>query len=100
MKVTVVRYKTKTGSADENERLIKAVFGELEGKSPAGLCYVVVRLEDGTFIHLSTVEEGAAANPLIDLDAFRAFRSAVGERCVEQPQSAAAKVVGNYKVFS
>ncbi|MBO0759359.1 MAG: hypothetical protein J2P54_26255 [Bradyrhizobiaceae bacterium] len=99
MKVmTVVRYKTKDGSGDENERLIKRVFRDLEQKSPEGLRYVVLRLEDGTFVHLALVE--AAANPLRELQAFRAFQAGITERCVEQPQSAGATVVGSYRIFT
>jgi hypothetical protein len=51
MKHTVVRYKTKPDTAQENEHLIKAVFEELRAKSPSDIRYLALRLNDGTFIH-------------------------------------------------
>jgi hypothetical protein len=58
MKLTVTRYQTKPQAAQENERLIKQVFQELQAGSPAGVRYIALRLDDNTFIHFSTVEEG------------------------------------------
>jgi hypothetical protein len=100
MKVTVVRYKAKDGSGDENARLIKNVFGELERKSPAGFHYVALRLEDGTFIHFAVTDDAAAPNPLRDVDAFRVFQTGIAERCAEPPQACGAVVVGSYKFFA
>jgi hypothetical protein len=100
MKVTVVRYKTKSGSSEENARLIKNVFGELERKSPAGFHYVALRLEDGTFIHFAVSDDPAAPNPLREVDAFRLFQTAIAERCTEPPQASGAIVVGSYKFFA
>jgi sulfite reductase alpha subunit-like flavoprotein len=98
MKATVVRYKTKDGTREENERLIKDVFRELEAKSPDGLRYIVLKLGDGSFLHFVMVETSAAANPLRQLEAFRAFQSGVAERCADPPQSADATIVGNYRM--
>jgi hypothetical protein len=44
---TVVRYTTRAESADENEKLIKAVFAQLAEQLPKGLRYVAIRLDDG-----------------------------------------------------
>lgn len=96
MKVRVVRYQAKDGSGDENEGLIKAVFHELEAKAPSGLRYVVLRLGDGTFVHFAIVDESAKANPLLELDAFRAFQKGIGERCKSPPEAQDAVIVGNY----
>jgi hypothetical protein len=100
MRVTVVRYKTKDGSGDENARLIQSVFGELERKSPAGFHYVTLRLEDQTFVHFAVVDDPAMQNPLREVDAFRAFQAGIAERCIEPPQAAAATVVGSYGFFA
>ncbi|HEX3502333.1 MAG TPA: hypothetical protein VHU22_02950 [Xanthobacteraceae bacterium] len=100
MKVVVVRYQARDGSGDENERLIKSVFAELEQKSPDGLRYVALRLEDGTFVHVAAVEDPAAENPLRQIEAFRLFQTGIGERCVEPPRAAAAKIVGHYRIFA
>ena len=94
MKWTLVRYRTKPGQADENQRLSAAVFGELKQKAPPGLCYAVFRLPDDTFVHLATLEDGAA--PLSSLETFRAFSSGVRDRCAEPPLAAEPILVGNY----
>jgi hypothetical protein len=96
MKRTVVRYKTKPEQSQENERLIRQVFQELEAKSPDGVRYLALRLEDGSFVHFSAVEDGAP--PIPSLDAFRAFQGGIKERCLEPPQSINATIVGNYRM--
>lgn len=98
MKWTLVRYRTKPDQADENQRLSAAVFGELQNNAPAGLRYAVFRLPDDTFIHLATLEDGAA--PLSALEAFRAFSSGVRDRCEEPPLVAQPVLVGNYGMLT
>ena len=97
MKRTLIRYKTRPETTEQNQHLIEAVFTELQAKSPAGLRYMTLRLADGSFVHL--VESGDGDNPLPAMDAFRAFQSGVRERCVEPPQFSEATVVGNYRML-
>jgi radical SAM superfamily enzyme with C-terminal helix-hairpin-helix motif len=97
MKLTVVRYKTKPDAAQENERLIKQVFQELQAKSPAGVRYIALRLDDETFIHFSTTEDGDS--PIPKLEAFGSFQSAIRERCIEPPRSSAVTIVGSYRML-
>jgi radical SAM superfamily enzyme with C-terminal helix-hairpin-helix motif len=99
MKCTIVRYKTKPETAQENERLIQQVFQELQAKSPQGVRYLALKLGDGTFIHFSTVEAEDEASPIPQLEAFRSFQSGIKERCVEPPQSSAVTIVGNYRIL-
>jgi radical SAM superfamily enzyme with C-terminal helix-hairpin-helix motif len=99
MKCTIVRYKTKPETAQENERLIQQVFQELQAKSPQGVRYLALKLGDGTFIHFSTVEAEDEASPIPQLDAFRSFQSGIKERCVEPPQLSAVTIVGNYRML-
>jgi hypothetical protein len=94
MKWTVVRYKAKPDRADENQRLSEAVFRELAERSPTGLAYTVLRLADGTFIHVAAVADGA--QPISAFSAFQAFRSDVAGRCVEPPVAAEATLVGSF----
>jgi len=94
MKWTVVRYRAKIEEADHNQRLSEAVFGELQERKPAGLSYMVLRLADGTFVHIASVADGAG--PLSGLETFRAFRNGVEDRCTEAPQVAEATLVGSY----
>ena len=43
----VIRHVTRPECADENERLIGAVFADLDALKPEGLQYTSFRLEDG-----------------------------------------------------
>jgi hypothetical protein len=100
MKLTVVRYKTKPETADENERLIQAVFQELRTKSQDDVRYLALRLGDGTFVHFSIAETEDGASPIPRLEAFRPFQAGIKERCVEPPQQTEAAVVGNYRMVA
>lgn len=96
MKLTVVRYKTKPETADENERLIQAVFQELHTKSRDDVRYLALRLGDGTFVHFSIAEAEDGASPIPQLEAFRSFQAGIKERCIEPPQQNSATIVGSY----
>jgi len=98
VKRTLVRYKTKPEKAQENERLIEQVFQELRAKSPEGVRYLALKLDDGSFVHFVETDDGA--NPIPALEAFRSFQSGIKERCVEPPQAGDATVVGNYRMLS
>jgi hypothetical protein len=98
MKRTLVRYKIKPEQVQENARLIKLVFQELKAKSPDGARYVVLQLDDGTFVHFATVESTDGAHPITSLEAFRAFQSGIKERCMDLPQSGDATILGNYRM--
>jgi hypothetical protein len=98
MKRTLVRYKIKPEQVQENARLIKLVFQELKAKSPDGARYVVLQLDDGTFVHFATVESTDGAHPITSLEAFRAFQSGIKERCMDLPQSGDATILSNYRM--
>jgi hypothetical protein len=71
MKTILVRYKVKKAHLDDNVRLIRAVFAELERQKPAGVRYASFRLEDGvSFMHVATV---SGPNPLTALAVFKEF---------------------------
>jgi hypothetical protein len=90
----VVRYTTHRDRADENERLIRAVFAEMAERMPAGFRYTAARLEDGvTFVHVATVE---GENPLASSAAFAAFVSGISDRCTEPPVSSDGTAIGAY----
>jgi len=98
MKLTVVRYRTKPEMAEENARLIQAVFQELHAKSPDDVRYLSLRLSDDTFVHFSIAETQDGASPIPRLDAFRAFQSAIKERCVDPPRQTEATIIGSYRM--
>ncbi len=100
MKRTVIRYRAKLDRADENEQAIRKVFEELQAKAPAGVHYLVLRLDDGTFVHFVTQDDGSARNPIPDLEAFKAFQAGVRDRWQEPAQSSGAVVIGNYRVLA
>jgi hypothetical protein len=97
---SLIRYKTKPESADENQRLVEKVYGELTAKDPGGVHYVTVRLEDGvTFIHLFTTDSDDAANTMSGIAAFAEFQRELPQRCAEPPVAQPVTVVGSYRVF-
>lgn len=99
MKTTVVQYRVKSERADENQRLIKAVFAELEEDEPEGFTYKVFRLDDGvSFVHV-VIEHDGVDHPgsLQDVPAFQAFVANIAERCDTPPEARGATVVGGFR---
>jgi hypothetical protein len=95
----VVRYQAKPERADENQKLIEAVFVDLEARQPEGFTYKVFRLADGvSFVHV-VVEHDDVDRPdsLQDVPAFQAFVADIGDRCEVPPVAAGATVVGGYR---
>lgn len=92
----VVRYRPKPDRADENQRLVEAVFAELAANDPGGLRYATLRLADGTFVHIADVR--GDTNPLADSAAFAEFQLEIADRCDEGdgPNPQEAIVVGSY----
>lgn len=98
MKRTLIRYKTRPETADENAELVAAVFAELKASQPDGVRYVTLRLEDDTFIHLvESEDDGSSSIP--KLAAFQAFQRGIRDRCVEPPMPRGATIVGNYRML-
>jgi hypothetical protein len=98
MSVTkVVRYTTKPECADENERLIRQVFAELNAKDPGQFAYAAFRLDDGvSFMHVAVLE--GDRNPLHDSPAFAEFQAGIAGRCVTGPAGTDAQIVGSYRM--
>ena len=95
MRRTVVRYKTRPEAADENARLVAAVYAALTEADPGDFRYVTYRLADGvTFVHVA--HQDGETNPLAAIPEFAEFQRDLAARCVEQPDPAAATVVGSY----
>ena len=96
MGTVVVRYQVKPDRADENQRLVEAVFAELAAKQPDGLRYSTFRLADDTFVHIAT--STGDSNPLNDTAAFAEFVSAIGDRCTpgNEPNPQPATRIGAY----
>ena len=99
MKRTFIRYDTKPGRAEENQRLIEGVFQELHAKAPSGVRYMALRLDTGTFVHFVEVDDADGSNPLPELDAFRLFQNGIRDRQVEPAQLSSAAIIGNYRML-
>ncbi len=92
----IIRYTTKPECADENERLIRAVFAELARDNPAGLSYNAFRLADKvSFVHVATLD--GDDNPLTRSAAFAEFQRGIKDRCAEGPAAADAEITGSYR---
>lgn len=94
----MVRYTVKPEWAAENERLIRAVYDELARTAPATLRYATFRLEDGvSFVHLAAIDTEDGSSPLQDVQAFREFKTGLGERCAEAPVRVELHAIGSYR---
>ncbi len=95
----VVRYRTKPERADENQKLVEAVFAALEQRQPDGLHYATFRLDDGvTFVHVATVTTADGTNPLDTTPEFALFTKDIAARCVDPPAAGPATLIGSYNV--
>jgi hypothetical protein len=98
MTTKVIRYKTKPESAEENARLIRAVFAELAAEEPEGLHYASFRLDDGvSFLHVAVID--GDDNPLTRSPAFAAFQSDIADRLAEGPFQSDATAVGSFRLL-
>jgi translation elongation factor EF-1beta len=99
MRKVLVRYKVKPDRAEENVKLVEAVYAELKEKKPAGLRYTTLKSGDGlTFFHLASIES-SEGNPLGSMDAFKKFQENIKDRCDEPPAPTDLSLVGAYGFF-
>lgn len=94
----LVRYTAKPDRADENANLIEAVFRDLQASQPDGLRYLVLRLDDGSFIHMAVTDDDG--DVLTQRPAFQAFVEHADERRNAPPLRGDAKIVGNYRMLA
>jgi acyl dehydratase len=93
----VIRYTTKPECADENERLIRAVFAELADHDPEGLHYVAFRLADQvSFVHVAVLD--GDSNPLASSAAFAEFQRGIAGRCADGPVAADGQIIGSHRM--
>ena len=99
MQAIVVRYQAKPERADENQKLIEAVFADLEARDAQGFTYKVFRLEDGvSFVHVVIEHEGVEKrDSLQDVPAFQAFVADIADRCDVPPLAMGAEIVGSWR---
>lgn len=98
-KTAIIRYRTHPEAAEENARLVEAVYAALAEVDPGGFRYATYRLDDGaTFVHVARFD--GAENPLATLPAFAEFQRELLQRCVEPPEPSGATLVGSYGLSS
>jgi hypothetical protein len=94
----VTRYAMRSAEdADENQRRIEGVFEELRANKPGNVSYLVLRLADDSFVHVSFHDHGDdEVNPIASTAAFAHFQDGHGDRREGPVVQQAAELVGAY----
>jgi hypothetical protein len=94
----VTRYAMRSAqAADENQRRIEAVFAELAAAEPDNVSYLVFRLADDSFVHVSFHNHGDdVVNPIASTAAFAHFQDQHAERREGGVDQQTASLVGAY----
>jgi hypothetical protein len=94
----VTRYATQSAeAADENQRRVEAVFKELDDTKPDRVSYIVFRLADDSFLHVSFHNHGDdEVNPIAATSAFAHFQDGHAERRKGDVDQQPAALVGAY----
>jgi len=94
----VTRYTMRSAeAADENQRRIEGVFAELVETKPDSVSYIVLRLADDSFVHVSFHNHGDdEVNPIASTAAFAHFQQDHADRREGGVDQQTAKLVGAY----
>jgi hypothetical protein len=94
----VTRYAMpSTEAADENQGRVEGVFAELEATTPDNVSYIVLRLADDSFVHVSFHDHGDdEVNPIASTAAFAHFQDGHAERRAGGVDQKTATLVGAY----
>ena len=94
----VTRYAMQSAeAADENQRRVEGVFAELEATKPGNVSYIVLRLADDSFVHVSFHDHGDdEVNPIASTAAFDHFQDGHAERRAGGVDQQTATLVGAY----
>ena len=94
----VTRYAMKSAEgADENQRRVEGVFAELEADQPDNVSYIVLRLADDSFVHVSFHDHGDdEVNPIASTAAFAHFQDGHADRREGGVNQQKATLVGAY----
>jgi hypothetical protein len=84
-------------AAEENQRRIEAVFAELAAAKPDNVSYLVLRLADDSFVHVSFHNHGDGdVNPITSTAAFTRFQEDHADRRDGDVDQQSASLVGAY----
>jgi len=94
----VTRYAMQSAeAADENQRRVEGVFDELATTNPDNVSYIVLRLADDSFVHVSFHDHrDDEANPIASTAAFAHFQDGHVERRDGAVDQQTATLVGSY----
>jgi hypothetical protein len=94
----VTRYAMRSAeAADENERRVKGVFDELAAAQPDNVSYIVLRLADDSFVHVSFHNHrDDELNPIASTAAFAHFQQDHADRREGGVDQQTATLVGAY----
>jgi len=84
-------------AADENQRRVEGVFDELAADQPDTVSYIVLRLADDSFVHVSFHNHGDdELNPIASTDSFAHFQDGHADRRDGPVDQQTAELVGAY----
>jgi hypothetical protein len=84
-------------AADENQRRVEGVFDELAANQPDNVSYIVLRLADDSFVHISFHNHGDdEVNPIASTGAFAHFQDGHAARRDGAVDQQTAELVGAY----
>jgi len=94
----VTRYAMRSSEdADENQRRIEGVFADLAAAEPDNVSYLVLRLADDSFVHLSFHDHGDdEVNPIASTAAFAHFQDGHADRREGGVDQQRAELIGAY----
>ena len=94
----VTRYAMRSAeAADENQRRVEGVFAELAADQPSTVSYIVFRLADDSFVHISFHDHSDdEVNPITSTAAFAHFQDGHGDRRQGGVDQQTATLVGAY----
>jgi hypothetical protein len=94
----VTRYAMQSSeAADENQRRVEGVFDELSTTKPDNVSYIVLRLADDSFLHVSFHNHGDdEVNPIASTVAFAHFQDGHADRREGGVDQQTAELVGAY----
>ena len=94
----VTRYAMQSAeAADENQRRVEGVFAELAETKPETVSYIVLRLADDSFVHVSFHDHGDdEVNPIASTAAFAHFQDGHATRREGAVEQQTAQLVGAY----
>jgi hypothetical protein len=94
----VTRYAMQSAeAADENQRRVEGVFAELDATAPDNVSYIVLRLADDSFVHVSFHDHSDnEINPIASTAAFAHFQQDHADRREGGVDQQTATLVGAY----